>query len=246
MLNEVVASFAGGQGVFVGVYDTFNRVTANGWGTSDSGAIWTPQSGMNAKFSTAPQAMPTNTPSALGSGTIVGDVNAPFIWAPANLRDVEILFSINPQNAGANTQDSGVMCRVQGGSGANNWYQANAFSTGAGFLSVQVKRNVNGVKTNVCGPDFVTNLSADGLPYWFRFRVFGANPTFLFWNMWKDRAAETYGWVGMCTDSLGPQVAGDVGCIAFVGAATVNTPFRSFQAAAVTGNNPASPYKLMG
>jgi trimeric autotransporter adhesin len=231
--------------LFAGVYDTFNRTTANGWGTSDSGAIWTPQTGMAAKFSTAPQALPTNTPVAVGAGTIVGDVGAPFIFAPAGLRDVEILFSINPPNGGANTQDSGVMCRVQGGAGSNNWYQVNAFSVGAGALSVQVKRNINGVKTNVVGADYATNISADGLPYWMRFRVYGANPTYLWWNMWKDRAAETYGWVGCGTDSLGPQVAGDVGCIAYASAGTVNTPFRSFQVAPITAV-PQIPYKLGG
>jgi hypothetical protein len=227
--------------------DGFSRApVSNGWGTADTGGLWTPGSSAvsvpGADFATQ------NGPNA---GKITVDSTAPWIQlAGVSQQDTEILAAITPSSQAAATTDQGVMTRILTTGGVTWWYQANAYSVNNGTYQAQVKlKSSSGTNTVLSngGVDFALSFAAPN-KFWIRFQAAGTNPTAVRAKYWQDGTTEPLGWTVMGTNSQSQlQAAGAVGVIGYVSSGTATTLCQSLSAGAMPEKYaPSSPWVYLG
>lgn len=119
--------------------DTFTRTVSNGWGTSDSGAVWTPVSNA-ADFSVS---------SGTAKVTFAATNTTRNINTNVVCRDAEVLFdsSVNVFTTGSQNK-TGVMLRYQAVGDLGLWCTVEYRSSG---VNARVYNRVGGVDTSVAG-----------------------------------------------------------------------------------------------
>lgn len=173
-------------GAMPGIADTFTRTVANGWGTSDSGSVWTATGGSASDFS-------------VGSGVGVmalGSVNVyrQAVTAGSNVdSDVQVSVKTSALATGAEIIAELATRWVDG---SNHYFARAAFATsGAVTLSVRTRiaNSVAVLESHVTG---LTHVAANR--YTLRFSVEG---TTLRAKLWQTGTAEPADWQASGTDN---------------------------------------------
>jgi hypothetical protein len=229
--------------------DGFSRApVSNGWGTADTGGLWTP--GSSAVSVPAADFATQNGPNA---GKITVDSTAPWIQlAGVSQQDTEILAAITPSSQAAATTDQGVMLRALTIGNTTWFYQASCYSVNNGTYQADVKvKSAGGTVTNTIisngGADFALSFAGPN-KVWIRFQVAGTNPTALRAKYWQDGTAEPIAWTLLVTNSQSQlQAAGAVGVIGYVSTGTATTLYQAISASAMPEEfAPTSPWSYLG
>jgi len=188
------------------VTDTFTRVTANGWGTSDSGQAWTNVNAANSDFST--------------SGTVaahsVGSVNSSrySVLASLSLADVDIQADMATSvTAAGGPQFSHIVARYVN---ANTMYLARLRFNLDQTIDLTIQKRVNGTQTDIETVNIVGTHAA-GVFFTVRFQIYG---TTLRAKGWETGAVEP-DWLLVTTDGALPN-AGPIGVRSVLDAANSN------------------------
>lgn len=185
--------------------DTFQRVTAGGWGTADAGGAWTNVGG-TAQVS-------TDGSAAVFSVTTNSERDE---YLGISTRDQYSLFRVKVATipATGGTQLYTLLRRVD----ANNYYSATLTINNLGQVSCQVNRRLAGVLTTLAADTATQINGADGDPlvanewFWVRAEAVGASPTTIRAKVWKDGDIEQAFWFTSVTDSAAAlQVAAGFG-----------------------------------
>ena len=175
--------------------DLFSRVTANGWGTANTGGPWTVRVGTSVNFATSGSegqiTAPPNTPQTIGLG------DQQMVDSDTNV-DVRFPSSVQP------TGD--VRAEIMSRRSPTEAYRAVLFRDAAGKIWVRLEGT-----TSPVGPSVDTGMTyTSGDVYRLRARVSGVNPTSLYAKVWRSGSPEPGTWTTTATDSTsGPQVAGE-------------------------------------
>ncbi len=190
--------------------DTFSRTVNAGWGTSDSGGSWTPESGA-AQFAVAS-----------GRGTIAlptgGANRAIFLSGTAVDWDVTINARLDRTPSGGTVWLYHELRRT-----GNDAYRLQAMFGSDGSTTVFGSRVIAnretgiGTAVRVSGVDYRTGILIRG-------QAVGTNPTTLRIKVWPAGGQEPSAWAYTVTDSTGPQTAGRAGVRAYVGGGVTNVP----------------------
>ena len=204
-----------------GVNDTFDRTSANGWGSPATGGTWARTIGQAEAFSVSGGYARTVHHRA---GT-TRQLELRPVTVPLN---EETLLRVQVPNASTGTgNDVHVHAIVRRASGVDFYRLQVAFS-GAGSVSLLPQRVVAGVPAGI-GPQINGALASwsAGNTYWIRFQAMGATPTTLRAKVWQHGTAEPAEWAFTRTDSQ-----------AQLQQAATSVAFRSFLVAGYAGTLP--------
>ena len=175
--------------------DTFTRVVGSGWGTADTGGVWTAD------------ASPASFSVGGTSGRLVlsaaGQNRAIFLASTAVDWDVKTDLSLDKAPVGGGS--AWLYHEVRRSSSNTDAYRLVARFAGNGSTFLYASRVVSGTETQIGSAvvvptvNFLTGFTLRG-------QVTGANPTTIRIKAWVGTEPET--WQYTATDSLGPQVAG--------------------------------------
>jgi len=192
--------------------DDFDRIVANGWGTSTKGGAWT-AAGTASNFAVSGGVGAITVP--LGN-TRTASLNA----ISATSTDTTVDVAVNRPEVGS-TYSSVIGRRVN----ATDDYRVKLRFFANGDLNATLVRNIGGVETTLAGGR-VTGLvynSNDVLHV--RLQVTGTAPTLLKAKVWRATDTEPATWNAQTSDSTaGLQVAGGVGFQGYVSNTVGNTP----------------------
>lgn len=121
------------------VSDTFNRVVANGWGTADTGELWTVTGGIAADYSV------TGT-RAQQSLTSTGVTRIGFLTV--GTPNYSAMVTVIPTVV-ALTQPIEAGMEIRRDDAANNGYRITLLFSPAGVVAVSIQRNLGGVVTTL-------------------------------------------------------------------------------------------------
>lgn len=169
--------------------DSFQRVTAGGWGTADVGGSWT-NTGGTSEVSTDGAAARFAVPASSGRGEYLGSVSQ---------RDQYVLFRMKfaalPATGGY--QIYPLLRRVD----ANNNYSPTIDIATNGNVGVSINRLLSGVNTQIYTSPLTLHSVVPGEWFWMRCEATGASPTTIRFRIWKDGDVEQSVWSGTVTDS---------------------------------------------
>ena len=202
LLTPAGGSTVGGTSCPTGaiVCDTYSRSVVNGWGSADTGGLWTIIDNAS-NWSVANGAGMVNVAAAGQERSFLGSINA---------QDVDILTRITlPKSSSSGNQIAYVIGRYT--AGATPTYYRVGVGQGPGQPSVFVRAQRS--DGTAIGGDMSTNISAaDGLVLRLRVQLQGINPTAIRARVWTDGGVEPTSWTLDTTDSTAAdQVAGSVG-----------------------------------
>lgn len=208
-----VKLITGATGITDSVSDTFTRVTANGWGTADTGGAWSILAGTTADFSTS-GTYGVHTQSTTGAAHITG------LTAPG--ADVDILCDIATDALATGASLFGGPCARLINN--NDFYQARLEFTTTNTIVISVRKRVGAVETLL---DSVTTplTHVAGTSYRVRFQCIGST---LRARVWLASAREPFGWQVETTDTS-HTAANNVGIRSFsnTGNTNVNPQIRT-------------------
>ena len=196
------------------VLDDFNRSFTNGWGTADTGGVWT-------------------IPGAASSFGVSGDKGR--VTVPAGGERKARLTSVKSDEADA-TFDYTLEKTITGGGNswldfvgrqvdASNYYRARVITSTTGSVRLDLVR-VAGGSSSTLGSMTVPGLTvAGGETLKVRTQTIGTSPTELKVKVWKAGTAEPEAWNLERTDATGSlQAEGDVGFIFYMSGSVANGP----------------------
>ncbi|HET9893018.1 MAG TPA: hypothetical protein VFQ42_21245, partial [Mycobacterium sp.] len=206
-LNRVLLTPAGGSVGGGGtcptgaiVCDTYNRNVVNGWGSADTGGMWT--------------VIDNSSNWSVGNGAGMVNVGAGgqerAFLSSVNVEDVDVLAKITlPKSAQGGNELAYVAGRYTAGATPTYYRIGVGQGTGQPTLFIRAQRNDG----TAIGADMSTNISAaDGLVLWLRVQLQGINPTAVRARVWTAGGVEPTSWTLDTTDSTAAeQVAGSVG-----------------------------------
>lgn len=196
-------------GTFPGLLDTFTRTVASGWGTSDSGAVWTTSGGSASDFSVG---------SGLGTLSL-GSVNVTrqAAFTPTNA-DSDDQTTLNPIAIVAGAEVIGELFARR--ADANNEYYARMSIAVGGAVSLLLRKRVAGVVTTL--GTYATGLthSSTATRYKLRLAVVG---TLVSAKLWLSTVPEPIGWQLSFTDTS-LSAFGARGVRAVLATGNTNTP----------------------
>ena len=181
------------------ILDTFSRTVSNGWGTSDSGQIWTSTSTSNTVGSSA-----GNMASAAGTGLVQTFIN---FTAVANSipeqESCEVVVRV--QYTGSDlypSTDFGPILQKQ--ASTDTFYYATLQGS---YGEVAVGCYIDGVRWEISRTSF---SAAKNVWHWMRFKRLGSN---LYLRIWKEGTTEPTSWTITTTTWTGayPPRAGSAG-----------------------------------
>ncbi|MFF7949146.1 hypothetical protein [Streptomyces griseorubiginosus] len=189
------------------VADTFTRTTANGWGTSDTGQVWTLLGGANSEHY-------TQGSEAAHQLTSINVNRYDTVTSPAADVDLRADFATDAVAAGG-SQYTGIVARYVD---ANNLYFARLTFTTTQAVQIVLQKRVAGVQTDLVTVT-ATELTHSAFAFFtLRFRVIGSA---LSAKAWPRGTAEPGAWHATVTDSAF-SAAGSVGVRSILDAANTN------------------------
>jgi hypothetical protein len=191
--------------------DTFTRIVASGWGSADTGGVWTADS--------SPGSFSVGGSSGRLVLSAAGQNRAIFLAPTAVDWDVQTDVSLDKAPAGGGS--AWVYHEVRRSSANTNAYRLAARFAGNGSTYLYASRVVNGAETQI-GTAVVVPTVNFLTGFTLRGQVTGANPTTIKLKAWVGTEPEA--WQYTATDSLGPQVAGRAGLRGYTSASTSNVP----------------------
>ena len=177
------------------IKDTFGRTTASGWGTAETGGVWTVAGGA-ANFTVG-----TGTGNVMLTGPGAGP--SAIIAAPSSA-DVSITVdtAVDKMPSGGGTYLS-VGARKVGTSG----YRTTVKLLPTGVVQVQLIKTVNGTSTTLKAVTAAGLTFAAGTSVSTRFQITGSTTVALSARVWKTGAAEPAAWSATATDATAPLSA---------------------------------------
>lgn len=213
--------------LYATVYDTFNRTTSNGWGTSDSGHAWTVS--VSGDSSTTPAA--TSAPGYAVHA--VSAVTTPrYSTVGPNAADVDIRFQVGV-SAFALTQPVSAGAVARWADSSNHYYFRVDFNTDQ-VIGYQIHKVVAGADTLIASGLVTLVAQVASGRYWVRCKVSG---TSLKVKIWSDATGEPTVWTGTTTDAA-ISAAGKVGLRSVLVTGNTNTQPVTFKYSYFT----CSPY----
>ncbi|MCW2527026.1 MAG: wcoG [Pseudonocardiales bacterium] len=216
--------------------DDFSRTSATGWGSADTGGVWT-SSLASASAVTA------------GSGTLTlataGVTRSAYLNSIASSdTDVHLTFALDKLPTGGGTYVT-VAGRKVAGLGE---YRAKVQLVAGGAVRIQlVRSNSANAETLIGSAVTVSGLTyTAGMVLQVRLQVFGTNPTTLNAKVWNNATAEPATWQVSASDNTdGLQTAGGIGVIGYAsGSSTTMPQVISFDTLRATGSQAAAPNQL--
>jgi PKD repeat protein len=196
--------------------DAFERTSASGFGTADTGGAWTISGG-------AANATVAGGVGRLSVPTKGGSVSAYLNSVSALDTAVQFRTRLEAAPTGGGSYVYGVARHV-----GSTDYRMGVRFTSTGAVTAQLSKVVNGVET------VLRTSAVEGLNYtpgtWLtiRFDVSGEGTTTLAGKVWADGAMEPTGWQVTTTDAtVELQRAGGIGVRAYVSASAVTVPVRT-------------------
>lgn len=175
--------------------DSFQRITAGGWGTADVGGAWTNVGGTSE----------VSTDGKAGVFAVTTNSERDEYLGSLSVRDQYALYRMKVASipATGTTQLYTLLRRVD----ANNYYSATLTINNAGQVSAQINRRLAGTFTTLAS-DVGTQINGsdgDALVanewFWVRCEAVGASPTTIRVKVWKDGDLEQGFWFTEVTDS---------------------------------------------
>lgn len=192
---------AGGEvmtvsGVTPSVKDTFTRTTVNGWGTADTGQVWSLAGGAAAEHY-------TQGSEAAHQLTSINTNRYDTVTTPSADVDLRADFATDAVAAGG-SQYTGIVARY---ADANNLYYARLTFTTTQAVQVVLQKRVGGVQTDLATVTATELTHAAFSFFTLRFRVIGST---LSAKAWPRGGVEPGAWHATVTDSA-LSAAGSVG-----------------------------------
>lgn len=190
------------------VSDTFTRTTSNGWGTADTGDVWTATGGLLSEHY-------TQGSEAAHSLTAVNTSHYDTVISPSADVDVRADFATSATATGG-SQYTGLVARWLD---SNNMYYARLTFTTTQTVQIVLQKRVGAAQTDlatVTVPDLVHSAFAF---FTVRFQVTGST---LRARVWPRGGVESNVWHATATDSALVS-AGSVGVRSILDSANTNT-----------------------
>ncbi|MFF0469326.1 hypothetical protein ACFYPX_18080 [Micromonospora zamorensis] len=167
------------------VTDTFSRITSSGWGTANTGQVWTVQQGASAQWSTNGSAglVAINAVNTLFSATLAG---------PLNDYSVKLILQVNRLAAG-NDIDIELMGAWQD---ASNFFAYRLTIPTSNLIDLRISRVVAGAFTTTSATSGITHVAGQQLTLRFE-RISGRHRM----KLWKSADPEPVGWPLGTTDT---------------------------------------------
>jgi PKD repeat protein len=208
LLAATLPSLGASAATIVVAQDSFARTTATGWGSADTGGVWT-----------------TSTPSASnvsgGSGALVltaGATRRATLTSTSAANTVATASVSIDKTASGSGAYSGLVARWVGG----DFYQVRTRFLSGGAIALQA---LHGDST------LLSNATVSGLTYApgtilrMRVEVTGFSPTTIRGKVWAASATEPSAWAVSVTDSTPAlQKAGAAGILSYLSSAATNAP----------------------
>lgn len=194
------------------VMDDFDRILANGWGTSIKGGAWT-ATGTASNFAVA---------GGVGSMTVpLGTTRTESLNSVSETStDTTVDVSLNRPDAGS-TYVSVVGRRAN----ATNDYRVKVRVFANGDVNATLVKTVGGVETTLAGGRVTGLVYSSNDVLRVRLQVSGTGSTALKAKVWRASDVEPVAWNAQASDSTaGLQVAGGVGLQGYTSSTVGNTP----------------------
>lgn len=200
----------GTQPSYATIRDTFTRVTANGWGTADTGQVWTIATGTTSEFSTnGSDARHVHAATTTVDSIVLGIVPQ---------ADIDYRVTDDSTLAAAPLTQDFVSFHDVRYLDVNNQYRLTVSRTVANTITLTIGKNVAGVATGLAGPTVVPGVVPPN-NITVRFKVVG---TSLQAKAWLTSGVEPPNWLVTATDASLPG-AGSVRIASFITAGNTNT-----------------------
>jgi hypothetical protein len=173
--------------------DRFQRTTASGVGTAESGQVWTTSGGAAGDYSTTPGPNPPGIGSMGISNASVNVARRAVLPLGAQDFDFRILVTLPAVAAGAS-----IVVGLEGRyADANNHYRIELDANTNGTLDLLVRKNVAGTLTTLATTSAALTYAA-GTQVWIRAQGTG---TTIQGKVWAVGATEPSGWTATATDA---------------------------------------------
>ncbi|MCW2527766.1 MAG: hypothetical protein JWM76_2626 [Pseudonocardiales bacterium] len=194
--------------------DAFNRTTSNGWGTADTGGLWTSVTGA-ARLSVAPGAGRITLPTA-GANTV-----AALLSTSSTSTVMTTTFSVNKIANGGGTLINVTGRRVD----ATHEYRAVVKLLSNGTVNYYITK-LSGTTETTIGPSLnLAGTYTPGTALNLKFEVTGTGTTALKLTVWKASDAQPANPQVSTTDTgAGLQAAGSVGVRGYLSSSSTSVP----------------------
>ena len=175
------------------ITDTFTRTVATGWGTADSGHVWTAQADSGS-------ALTSSVGSGFGQQTILSDGQVRRQYIPIPNTGIGAVFRTAFSAApGTNVSRVGAHLRLAPPpSGTTSYYNCWLVLSTAGVLQAEMRWVSAGAGGNLGGPTTIVNPYVAGDYYWIRMETVGS---LIRMRVWKDGTGEPTAWTFTATDT---------------------------------------------
>ncbi|HEX3815633.1 MAG TPA: PKD domain-containing protein [Mycobacteriales bacterium] len=219
--NSVTHDVTATAGVTVVASDTFGRTVANGWGSADSGGVWTP-SGTATNFAVNGGAGKITMGSAgAGPSEYLNSVST-------TDTDLQVAFSANKASTGNGTYFYFIGRKIA----SVGDYRAKVRILSNGTVGIAISKFIGSTETATVPEKIVPGLTyTAGQVLQLRFDATGTSPTTLGAKVWASGTTEPTGWQISATDATASlQVAGGVGLAVYLSGSSTSAPVvGSFQ-----------------
>lgn len=194
--------------------DTFDRTTANGWGSGDTGGPWTITTAssnfaVGGGVGTMQMASAGSGPSAYLMQTSAADV------------DLVTTMGYDKTPAGGAILTSAVVRRI-----GTSDYRAKVRATATATV-LDLVRTINGAETVLASQNLAGVLVTSGEEFRVRLQAEGSGTTALRAKFWESGTAEPAGWTVTASDpTVALQSPGAVGLYTYLSSAATNAPVR--------------------
>ena len=194
------------------VMDDFDRILANGWGTSTKGGAWT-GAGTASNFAVAGGVGSMTVPLGATRTQSLNSVNA-------TSTDTTVDVALNRPDAGS-TYVSVIGRRIN----ATDDYRVKLRVFANGDVNATLVKNVGGVETTLSGGRVTGLVYSSNDVLRVRLQVSGTGTTALKTKVWRATDAEPAAWNSQASDTTaGLQVAGGLGLQSYTSSTVGNTP----------------------
>jgi hypothetical protein len=185
------------------ISDSFTRETGRGWGTTDSGAVWTANYGVSRMSVDGSAGLMTMT----GAGT-ANSVSSPVVESTSTDSTVDFVLDQMPSGRG-------VYVSYIGRANSSGLYQVGFHTTANGTVQMTVSKKVGGTETTLGTSRLSATYSAGQILH-VRFVVDGAESTKLQAKAWIGEVEEPQEWGIEVTDADALlSEAGSVGLVTY-------------------------------
>ena len=210
--NPGTLSDQGTQPNYAAIQDTFSRVTANGWGTADTGQVWTIATGTTSEFTTTgSDARHVHTTTVTTDSIVLG------IVPQAN---IDYRVADDSTLGAAPLTQSFVSFHDVRYIDVNNHYRLTVTRTTANTITLTIGKNVAGVATGLAGPTVIPGVVPPN-SVTVRFRIIGNTLQAKGW-LTTGGTPEPTAWLLTVFDGALPG-AGSIRIASFITAGNTNT-----------------------